>query len=130
MRRKGLVSGKHFTVDSTLVKANASSKTMEPIVVSFRPDQYLDKVEKENPVPAQQANSEEPWEPRGDYPQKGSTLSNQTHRSKIDPDSRLGRKSNFAKSYLSYGASYVMDNKSRVIVGVGLQAQAQNPGSR
>lgn len=116
---KGLVSGKHFTVDSTLVKANAATKTMEPVVVSLRPTEYLEKVERENPVSEQNNKSEqaEPWEPRGDYPDKGSSISNQTHRSKVDPDSRLARKSNFAKPYLSYGVSYVMDNKSRVILG-------------
>ena len=32
---KGLVAGKHLTVDSTLVKANASFRTMEPIVVGL-----------------------------------------------------------------------------------------------
>ncbi len=37
---KGLVSGKHFTVEGTLVKANASLKTMEPIVVSLKPQDY------------------------------------------------------------------------------------------
>ena len=116
---EGLVSGKHFTVDSTLVKANAGTKTMEPIVVTLRPEQYLEKVEQENPLEEQdhKDDSEDPWEPRGDYPHKGSSVSNQTHRSKVDPDSRLARKSNFAKPYLSYGVSYLMDNKSRVILG-------------
>lgn len=116
---KGLVSGKHFTVDSTLVKANAGTKTMEPIVVTLRPEQYLEKVEQENPLEEQDHKNdpEDPWEPRGDYPRKGSSVSNQTHRSRVDPDSRLARKSNFAKPYLSYGVSYMMDNKSRVIVG-------------
>jgi transposase len=116
---KGLVSGTHFTVDSTLVKANAATKTMEPIVVALRPTEYLEKVEQENPVsePYNKSEQEEAWEPRGDYPDKGSSISNQRHRSKVDPDSRLARKSNFAKPYLSYGVSYVMDNKRRVIVG-------------
>ncbi len=68
---KGLVSGKHLTVDSTLVKANASFKTMEPIVVSLKPGEYIDKVEKENPIVEEQDNSEESWEPKGDYPQRG-----------------------------------------------------------
>jgi transposase len=64
---KGLVSGKHLTVDSTLVKANASFKNLEPIVVSLRPEQYIDKIEKENPVVEEQDDHEEPWEPRGDF---------------------------------------------------------------
>jgi transposase len=114
---KGLVSGKHLTVDSTLVKANASFKTMEPIVVSLKPGEYIDKVEKENPIVEEQDNSEESWEPKGDYPQRGQKISNKTHRSKVDPDSRIARKGNFSETYLGHGVSYVMDNKSRVIVG-------------
>ncbi len=79
----------------------------------------MGKIEQENSVSEQDDKDgpDEPWEPRGDYPHKGSSISNQTHRSKVDPDSRLARKSNFAKPYLSYAVSYVMDNKSRVILG-------------
>src|SRR6266508_30768 len=48
---------------------------------------------------------------------KGEKISNKTHRSKVDPDSRIARKGNFSETYLGHGVSYVMDNKSRVIVG-------------
>jgi transposase len=114
---QGLVSGSHLTVDSTLVKANASFKNLEPIVVALKPGEYLDKVENENPVVEQGSEEDEPWEPEGDYPQRGEKVSNQTHRSRVDPDSRIARKSNFSETHLSYGVSYVMDNKSRIIVG-------------
>lgn len=114
---KGLVSGKHLTVDSTLVKANASFKNLEPIVVSLRPEQYIDKIEKENPVVEEQDDHEEPWEPRGDFPHSGGKVSNKTHRSTVDPDSRIARKSNFSETYLGHGVSYLMDNKSRIILG-------------
>ncbi len=114
---KGLVSGKHLTVDSTLVKASASFKTLEPIVVSLKPAEYIDKVEKENSIVDDQNDSDEPWEPKGDYPQTGEKVSNKTHRSKIDPDSRIARKGNFSETFLGYGVSYLMDNRSRVIVG-------------
>src|SRR6266536_3318334 len=114
---KGLVSGKHLTVDSTLVKANASFKNLEPIVVSLRPEQYIDKVEKENPVIEEQNDHDEPWEPQGDYPQSAGKISNKTHRSTVDPDSRIARKSNFSETYLGHGVSYLMDNKRRIILG-------------
>lgn len=113
---KGLVSGKHLTVDSTLVKASASFKTLEPIVVSLKPAEYIDKIEKENSIVDEQNDSDEPWEPKGDYPQTGE-VSNKTHRSKVDPDSRIARKGNFSETFLGYGVSYLMDNRSRVIVG-------------
>ncbi len=38
---QGLVNGQHLTVDSTLVKANASFRTMEPIVVKLKPKEYM-----------------------------------------------------------------------------------------
>lgn len=118
---KGLVSGKHLTVDSTLVKANASFRTMEPIVVGLRPKEYIDQIERENPTDREEKDPEggEPWEPEGDFPHKGGKVSNLTHRSKVDPDSRLTRKSNFSETYLGHSASYLMDNKSRVILGAG-----------
>jgi len=65
---KGLVSGMHLTVDSTLVKANASFKNLEPIVVSLKPGEYIDKVEKQNPVVEEQPEHDEPWEPQGIIP--------------------------------------------------------------
>jgi transposase len=115
---KGLVSGKHLTVDSTLVKANASFKNLEPIVVSLKPGEYIDKVEKQNPVIEEQPEQhDEPWEPQEDYSQRGEKISNKTHRSRVDPDSRIARKSNFSETYLGHGVSYVMDNKSRIILG-------------
>lgn len=114
---KGLVSGRHLTVDSTLVRANASFKNLEPIVVSLKPGEYLDQVEKQNPVVEEPPEHKEPWEPEGDYPHRGGKVSNQTHRSRVDPDSRIARKSNFSETYLGHGVSYVMDNKSRIILG-------------
>lgn len=115
---QGLVNGKHLTVDSTLVKANASFRTMEPIVVKLKPKEYMDQVERENSVgeEAREEKSDEPWQPR-DFPGRQGRLSNQTHRSKVDPDARLSRKSEFDKTELGYNVSYVMDNKSRLVVG-------------
>lgn len=116
---KGLVSGKHVTVDSTLVKANASLRGMQPIVVELRPKEYLERVEKENLVEGkdQQEKKNDPWQPGEDFSGKGKNLSNQTHRSKADADARLMRKSEFAHTELGYGVSYLMDNKSRIILG-------------
>jgi len=113
---QGLVSGKHLTVDSTLVKANASFRTMEPVVVKLDPRQYLAELEKENPQ-EQDKKDDEPWEPQGDLPYKGAKLSNQTHRSRVDPDARITRKTKFSETYLGHAVSYLMDNKSRIILG-------------
>ena len=47
---KGLLTGKHLTVDSTYIKANASIKSLEPIIVDMNSREYIETVEKENPV--------------------------------------------------------------------------------
>lgn len=128
---KGLVSGKHLTVDSTLVKANASFRTMEPVVVKLGPEEYLKQVERENPIEPQEqgdrkGKDDEPWEPKGDLPYRGAHLSNQTHRSRVDPDARITRKTKFSETYLGHAVSYLMDNKSRVILG----AERSRPSRR
>jgi len=106
----GLVSGKHLTVDGTLAKANASLKSMEPIVVEMKPREYIKKVEQENPV-------EGSWEPDDDFKHKGKKISNKTHRSKTDPDARIARKGR-GGAILAYGVNYLMDNRHRIIIGV------------
>ncbi len=100
-----------MTVDSTHIKANASIKSLEPIVVEMKPKEYIEKLERENPV------KKEPWEPGNNYPHKGKKISNTTHRSKTDPDARLSRKSATATTNLCHAATYVMDNQSKIIVG-------------
>ena len=106
----GLVSGKHLTVDGSLVKANASLKSMEAVVVEMKPKEYIKRVEKENPV-------EEPWEPDDDFKHKKEKMSNKTHRSKTDPDARLARKGE-GGAKLAHGVNYLMDNKHQIIIGV------------
>jgi len=108
---QGLLTGKHLTVDSTYVQANAALKSLEPIVVTMGAGEYIEKLERENPV------TEEPWEPGDDYPHRGQKISNGTHRSKTDPDARLARKSLKANTQLYHGVTYIMDNRSRIIVG-------------
>lgn len=110
--KKGLLTGKHLTVDSTYIQANASFKSLEPIVVDINTKEYIEKLKKENPV-----NEDKPWEPGEDYPHRGQKISNNTHRSKTDPDARLSRKSFRATTDLYYSATYLMDSKSRIIVG-------------
>ena len=112
---KGLLTGKHLTVDSTYIKANASFKNLNPIVVDMNAKEYVEKLEKENPV--EDKEESKPWEPGGDYPLRGKKISNKTHRSGTDPDARLGRKSYNAPTELYHAATYVMDNKSRIVVG-------------
>lgn len=107
----GLLTGNHLIVDSTYIKANASFKSLEPIVVDMDSREYMEKVKKDNPVEGKA------WEPGDDYPHRGQKISNATHRAKTDPDARLGRKSYKATTELYYSATYLADSKSRIVVG-------------
>lgn len=110
---RGLVSGAHLTVDATTVQANAALDSLEPILVPLSPQQYVDRLDRDNPPspasPASDAKTENPPAP--------SKLSNDTHRSASDPDARLFAK-RFDKTQLAYSDNVLMDNRSRVIVEV------------
>ncbi len=108
----GLVSGKHLAVDGTKVRANASIKSLEPLVVEVELDDYLDRLKLKN--------DDKPSNNKGtgsdDKNFRGTKLSNKTHRSMTDPDARLYRKSAGQESSLSYVVNDLIDTKSRVIL--------------
>lgn len=104
----GLVKGKHLTVDATTVQANASLDSLEPIMVSMNPDAYLQKVKEQNPVDGETVEGGTAKPPK---------LSNETHRSRTDPDARLFSKP-FQKTQLAYSDNVLMDNASRIIMDV------------
>jgi len=61
----GLLTGRHLSIDSTHLRANASFRSMEPIVVEMKPKEYINTIERENPVESK------PWEPDDEYPHRG-----------------------------------------------------------
>lgn len=89
---KGLLSGEHFSVDGTLIKAWASHKSVR----------RKDGSDDERPP--------EDW--------RGERRSNDTHESKSDPESRLYRKSNAAPALPSYLGHVVTDNRHGLVVNV------------
>ena len=108
----GLVSGKHLAVDGTKVRANASIKSLEPLVVEVDLDDYLCSLKlKENDKPCNNKVSGS-----DDKNFRGTKLSNKTHRSTTDPDARLYRKSSGQETSLSYVVNDLIDTKSRVIL--------------
>ena len=110
---RGLVGGKHLTVDATTVAADASLESMEPLVVPMSPQQYVEQLDQSNP-PAAEAKAPAA-EDGGETPR--AKLSNDTHRSRSDPEARLLAKP-FQKTQLAYSANVLMDNRQRVIVDV------------
>ncbi len=109
----GLVSGKHLSVDATTVQADASLNSLEPIIVPLTPQQYVEKLDQQNPAPPAAAAPTSDDEP----PPSPPKLSNDTHRSATDPDARLLAK-RFQKTQLAYSDNVLMDNAHRVIVEV------------
>ncbi len=128
---RGLVSAKHLSVDGSLIKANASIVSMEPVVVQMSTAEYTDTLELENQAEVIENNNSKKDKDNDntdtikkssynnkDYGKlKGKKIGNKTHRSKTDPDARLARKSH-TQTTLSHLDNYLMDNKNRIILGV------------
>ena len=108
----GLVSGKHVAVDGTKIRANASIKSFEPIVVEVEPDEYLNRLKLKSDTKQHKNTKAHPE----DKDFHGKKLSNETHRSTTDPDSRLYKKSKGQEASLSYIGNNLIDTKSRVIL--------------
>ena len=87
-----LLSGEHFSVDGTIIRAWASHKIVR------RKDGSDDD------------------RPSADW--RGEPRSNDAHESTTDPQSRLYRKSNAAPAVLSYLAHVLNDNRHRLVVNV------------
>jgi len=89
-RRRQLLSDEHFTVDGTLIEANASMK-------SFRK-------KGDGPPEGGGRNAEVDF--------RGQKRSNQTHSSRTDPDAKLYRKGNGRPSQLCYLGHVLMENRN------------------
>src|SRR5206468_4023930 len=135
---KGLVTGHHVSQDGTLVRANCSFKSIEPIAVRQSPKQYREQVAKENPEPSEAESATGGTPPPnaggsavGRNPTvnfRGEPRRNETHRSKTDPDARLARRSDGQGAYPGYHVHYTMDNRSGLTLDVET-TQAQDPQS-
>ena len=108
----GLVSGKHLGVDGTQIRANAPIKSLEPIEVSLPLNKYLQEMNFKSKDKKGDNNNQHPQ----DKDFHGERFTNQTHRSKTDPDARLYRKSRGKEASLSYIGHNLIDTKSRVIL--------------
>jgi hypothetical protein len=112
-QERGLVGGRHLTVDATTVQADASLESLEPIIVALSPQQYVEKLDEQNPA----APPTTPETDSDGSPPSPPKLSNDTHRSDTDPDARLLAK-RFQRTQLAYSDNVLMDNAQRVIVDV------------
>jgi transposase len=111
----GLVS-RHVSADGTLVRANASFKSLEPIELTMDPEEYKKRLRS-----ADRDDPDEPDDPGNRAVNfRGQKRSNRTHRSTTDPDSRLVSKGTSGTgAYPGYTVNAVMENRHRILLGVG-----------
>jgi transposase len=119
---KPLLSDEHFSVDGTLLQAWASHASLERIDG------------QDDPPPPPSGPGEGFGQPKegkkrakGDF--RGIKLSNKTHRSSVDPDALLARKSNAHPAQPSYRGHVLMDNRHALIVDCKV-TQATGTGER
>jgi len=96
-------SNDHFTVDGTLIQSWASLK-------SFRPKDE----------PADRPPTEGGSNPSVNF--RGEKRSNETHRSKTDPEARLARKSNAVPALLCHSGHALMENRHGLCLDIAIAA--------
>jgi transposase len=131
----GLVEGKHQSIDSTLVKANASMSSMERKEPVLSVKEFIDKSYEENQDDWEKTKQKEKEEDNS-ITEKGNNSTelklenrskrdkkdqqkdiNKNYYSRTDPDSRVATKPGTPKG-LYYLTHYASDNKHRVITDV------------
>lgn len=115
----GLIEGKHQSIDSTLVKANASLESVERKEPKLTVEEYIKKTYEEN----EEANVGKDKRPeltieqsKEKSPKKKGEM-NQNYESKTDPDSRMAAKPG-KPSDLYYITHYSADSKKKIITDV------------
>jgi transposase len=115
--KNGWVSD-HWSMDGSLVRANASHKSFVPLEVHQSPEEYMRSMrgskKKELPQPP-----DDPGNPTVNF--HGEKRSNATHRSTSDPDARLASKSHKETTIPGYTVNGVMENRNRLMMGIGVE---------
>jgi IS5 family transposase len=120
----GLVGGEKVFVDSTIIKANASLKSLVPrqdlVEPKFSPREYIDRVFSENPV---EESSLEDFPSKEDEKKIGESKSRQRGRankdlvSTTDPDASVYQRPG-VPFQLAYKEHVAVDSQARVITAV------------
>jgi IS5 family transposase len=109
----GLVKGDVVAIDGTQVRARAAIQSLEPIEPVASIEEYLahfDESKDEDEKPPKPPTND------GNKDFRGEKFSNETHRSKTDPDARLYRKAKGQEAHLRYLVHNALDVKSGVIL--------------
>jgi transposase len=113
----GLVS-RHVSADGTLVRANASFKSFEPLEVALDPAEYKRRLRAQDR--AAEDGPADPGNRAVDF--RGEKRGNATHRSVTDPDCRFVSKGTSGTgAYPGYTVNAVMEHRHRVLLGLGVE---------
>lgn len=113
----GLVKGKAVVADGTEVQARAAITSLQAIEPPVELENYLNKLDEDGGDTGGPDDPPPPTRQGGDPDFHGERFSNETHRSKTDPDARLFRKSSGTGAKLSYLVHNIVDMTSGVILG-------------
>ena len=119
---KPLLSDEHFSVDGTLLQAWASHASLERI-------DGQDDLPSPPSGPGEGFGDPKPGKKRAKRDFRGIKLSNKTHRSSVDPDALLCRKSKAHPALPSFRGHVLMDNRHALIVDCRV-IQAVGTGER
>lgn len=111
--KQKLVSS-HTTLDGTLVQANASQKSVVPIEVFMKPEDYKKRIRSLDQQP-----DPDPGNPTVTF--RGERRSNQTHVSTTDPDAKLANKGKGTAAMVGYTVNGLMENRHRLLVGIHVE---------
>ena len=125
----GLIEGTHQSIDSTLVKANASLDKLERKEPELTVEEYANKSYSENNPEEQKKNDNNEnkknelklvEKPSGNHSKKNKNNSkkrNEEYYNKTDPDSRMATKPG-KPSAMYYSTHYSVDSKNKIITNV------------
>lgn len=127
--KRGWVSD-HWSVDGTLVRANASHKSLVAIEPRQSPEEYRELISGKKK--AQRTKKRGDDDKDGGNPTvrwEGEKRSNATHRSTTDGDARLAFKGKEG-AHLSYQVNAVMENRNRLLTGIGVEIFTSSTGEQ
>ncbi len=108
-QEKGLIKGKYWSTDATLVAADAAMRSLEPIEVPFTVEEYLqtlDQTDKEGLQEKEEKNTSTSRLPIND-----------THRSSTDSEARVATRWG-SKKCLAYSNNILVDSTHNIIIDV------------
>jgi transposase len=129
---KGLVKGEKIFADGTLIKANASLKSLvarsDALSPSLSPNEYVEKIFRENPTKSEHdpgRNDDNGTPPETNYTGKTVRKSYRSrHKSNLDYMSRTDPEASYiarkGKRMFSYKYHFTIDQNERVITAVAV----------